>query len=77
MPGALGRDVKKNVDAIARSYSEKLAIPEPEIRTYILENLNYSLDEANLRGLKTFFEAAEELGLISSLRPLEFHPKLP
>ena len=64
----------QKVDAIARIYSEKLAVPEPEIRTYILENLNYSLDEANLRGLKAFFEAAAELGLISSPRPLEFHP---
>ena len=65
----------QEVDSIARIYSQKLAVPEEEIRTYILENLNYSLDEANLRGLETFYKAAAELGLISSPRPLKFYPK--
>jgi chorismate dehydratase len=65
----------KEVDSIARLYSKKLAVPEQEIRTYILENLNYSLDEANLRGLEAFYEAAAELGLISSPRPLKFYPE--
>ena len=66
----------QEVDSIARIYSQKLAVSEQEIRSYILENLNYSLDEANLRGLEAFYEAAAELGLISSPRPLEFYPEI-
>ncbi|MEE8348858.1 MAG: menaquinone biosynthesis protein [Acidobacteriota bacterium] len=65
----------EKVDSIARTYSQKLSVPEEEIRTYILENLNYSLDEDNLKGLATFYEAAAELGLISTPKPLEFYPE--
>ena len=67
----------QNVDSIARVYSQRLAVPEEEIRTYILENLDYSLDEANLRGLETFYEAASELELIPSPRSLNFYPSSP
>ncbi|MDA2933742.1 menaquinone biosynthesis protein [Acidobacteria bacterium AH-259-D05] len=64
----------KEVNLIAAAYSKKLGVPAEEIRKYILENLNYSLDEANLRGLQTFFDAAAELGLISPPRPVQFYP---
>ena len=64
----------KEVDSIATVYSQKLGVEAAEIRTYILENLNYSLDQSNLRGLQTFFDSAAELGLTSSSRPLEFYP---
>ncbi|MDA2923265.1 menaquinone biosynthesis protein [Acidobacteria bacterium AH-259-L09] len=63
----------KEIDSIARVYSEKLGVPAAEIRKYILENLNYSLDDSNLRGLQTFFELAAELELIPFARPLQFY----
>lgn len=62
----------KEIDSIAKTYSRKLAVPAAEIRDY-LATLNYSLDEANLRGLQTFFELAGKLALISTPRPIQFH----
>lgn len=64
----------QEVDSIARIYSKKLGVSKEEISTYILQNLDYSLDKANLRGLETFYAAAAELGLIQSHRPLDFYP---
>lgn len=61
------------VDTIAALYSDKLNVPAEEIRHYILCNLNYSLDAANLRGLQTFYQTAAELGLIASPREIEFY----
>lgn len=64
----------KEIDSIASLYSKKLGVEAGEIREYILENLNYSLDQDNLRGLQTFFDTAAELGLIASSRSLQFYP---
>ncbi len=62
------------IDSIASVYSKKLVVEAGEIREYILENLNYSLDQDNLRGLQTFFDTAAELGLTASSRSLQFYP---
>ncbi len=64
----------KEIQSIASVYSKKLGVEAGEIREYILENLNYSLDQDNLRGLQTFFDAAAELGLTTSSRSLQFYP---
>ncbi len=64
----------KEIDSIASVYSKKLGIEAGEIRRYILENLDYSLDQENLRGLQTFFDTAAELGLTASSRSLQFYP---
>ena len=64
------------IEQICRVYSERLGIPAAEIRSYLLSNLDYSLDHANQAGLCLFYKYAAELGLIPEVRPLEFHPAL-
>jgi len=61
-----------NIPEICQTYGQRLQLPPPEIRRYLLENLDYSLDEPNRRGLECFFSFAAELGIISEVRPLEF-----
>jgi chorismate dehydratase len=61
-----------NIPEICRTYGQRLQIPAAEIRRYLLENLDYSLDELNRRGLERFFSYAAELGIISGVRPVEF-----
>lgn len=63
----------QEVDLIAATYSARLKIPAGEIRDYILHNLDYGLDDANLRGLETFYDLSAELGLIASRRSLQFY----
>ena len=67
----------QKVDDIARIYSEKLQISASDIRRYIQNNLDYSLNATNLQGLQTFFDLAEELGFISTTNPLQFYPEPP
>ena len=69
----------REIESIARLYSQKLGLSTSEIRHYLSQNLDYSLDQSNLRGLETFFEIAERLGITSSSKSIEFYnqPKTP
>ena len=66
------REGLRNVDRIARMYSECLGLSPAEIRTYLLHHLDFSLDEANLKGLRAFFELAVEEGLAPADRAIDF-----
>jgi chorismate dehydratase len=75
----------QHVDAIATEAAAEMNLPAADLRRYLLENIDYHLDEENLRGLKRYYEFAAELGLVpaaktvemasepgSSVRPLDF-----
>ncbi len=64
----------QQLERIAELYSQRLSLPRAEILTYLSEYLDYGLDGENLRGLTTFFEMARDLGLIDTVRPLDFYP---
>jgi len=61
-----------SIPEICATYGERLHIPPAEIKRYLLENLDYSLDEPNRRGLECFFSYAAELGIITEAKPIEF-----
>lgn len=63
----------KEVGRISDIYAEKLGVPSSDIRDYILNNLDYSLDQSNLRGLRTFFEIAVEMRIIPHAVPIRFY----
>lgn len=64
----------QSLDQIASLYSERLGLPEGEIRVYLKDHLDYRLDPPHRQGLLKFFELAESLGLIPQIRPLDFLP---
>ena len=41
-----------------------MGLPAEDLRRYLAENIDYGLDEENLRGLGLFFKLAAEFGLI-------------
>jgi len=57
---------------IADGASLKLNLPASALETYLRDNIDFSLDEANQRGLETYYRKCAELGLIPRARPLEF-----
>jgi chorismate dehydratase len=61
-----------HVDDIAAEYAPKLDLPPVEVKVYLTENINYSLDEENLRGLRLFFKLARETGIIPVEKELHF-----
>jgi chorismate dehydratase len=60
------------LEEIAAEQSTQLGLPLEMIRTYLTQNIDYSLDEDNLEGLSLFFQLAREHRLIDSVRSLEF-----
>ena len=64
----------REVQKIADLYAGKLGVPSSDISNYILNNLDYSLDQSNLQGLQTFFDMAVELELTPCAMPVRFFP---
>ena len=57
---------------IAEGAALKLELPPRELERYLTENINFSLDEENLAGLRRYYEECARAGLIPRARELEF-----
>jgi chorismate dehydratase len=62
----------ENLDLIAREWSIRLGLSEPDIKSYLTENINYCLDRENHAGLNLFLRYCCENGLIASVPELRF-----
>jgi chorismate dehydratase len=62
----------KRLDEIGAEAAGELNLPAQKIIHYLSENIDYTLDEENLRGLNRFFFYATELGLIPGLKRIAF-----
>jgi len=62
----------KRISDIAEAASVKLDLPSSALESYLRDNIDFSLDEENLRGLRLYFEKCAAAGLIPRVRPLEF-----
>jgi chorismate dehydratase len=60
------------IGEIAEGAALKLELPPRELERYLTENINFSLDEENLAGLRRYYEECERAGLIPRARELEF-----
>ena len=60
------------VDEIAAEYAPRLGLSAAELRIYLTENIDYTLDEENLAGLRLFYRLAHEVGAIPTVKDLEF-----
>ncbi len=52
------------IDEISSAYSDRLGLNPSEIRSYLSSNLDYSLDEKNLKGLQLFLSLAHGSNLV-------------
>ena len=50
-------------------------LPAGELRRYLLENIDYRLDEENLRGLTRYYRLAAELRLIPQVNTIALAPE--
>ena len=60
------------LDAIANEAAQELSLPAAELRRYLSENIDYQLNDENLRGLIRYYAAAAKLGLIARVNGLAF-----
>jgi chorismate dehydratase len=58
------------VEEIVASYAAALRLPPDELRTYLLENISFTLDAEMRAGLDLFYRLAHKHGLLDALRPL-------
>ena len=61
-----------HLDDIAREYAPRLGMAREAVKVYLKENIDYSLDEENRRGLQLFYRLAHEIGLIPEVREIQF-----
>ena len=60
------------IGEIAEGAALKLDLPPHELERYLTENIDFSLDEENLAGLRLYYEECARAGLIPRARELEF-----
>ncbi len=61
-----------HVDEIAAEYAPKLKLEPSALKVYLTQNIDYSLDEENRKGLRLFYKLAREAGIIPIERELYF-----
>ena len=61
-----------SLDQIAREWAPRLRLTEADIRTYLTENIHYTLDPACLEGLQLFFRYAAEIGALPPAPEISF-----
>ena len=52
--------------------AHELELPQPTLESYLRNNIDFSLDEENRRGLELYFAYAAKLGLIPQSKPIEW-----
>jgi chorismate dehydratase len=62
----------ENLDRIAREWGPRLALSENEVKSYLTENIHYTLDPACLDGMRLFYQFACECGALPSVPSLCF-----
>ncbi len=66
----------QNVDALAREWAPRVGLSEGQVRSYLAENISYSLDAENLTGMELFFRYAVESGATAYAPAIEFIDQL-
>jgi chorismate dehydratase len=62
----------QHLDTIAAEAEKEMNLPASDLRRYLNENIDYTLDEENLEGLRHYYLSAAELGLIPESKGIAF-----
>jgi chorismate dehydratase len=62
-----------SLNAIARTWGQRLGLAESDVITYLTENIYYYLDEDCLDGLQLFYRYAAECQVLPRARDLRFY----
>lgn len=61
----------KHLSEISTGAAAELNLPANKLQRYLTENINFTLDAENQRGLTAFFQAAADLNLIPQAKPTD------
>lgn len=62
----------RHLDEIISNYESEISLGREDFKTYLSENISYSIDDSMRRGLELYFRLAHKNGLISQSKPLLF-----
>src|SRR5215510_1036578 len=62
----------QHITEITNAWAERLSLNQESIREYLTTNIDYSLDEDNIKGLRLFYRYAEECGVLPPAPELRF-----
>jgi chorismate dehydratase len=63
---------RESLDFIAGEWASRVGLTENEVKSYLTENIHYSLDPDCLDGMQLFYQYARECGALPSAPPLRF-----
>jgi chorismate dehydratase len=61
-----------HIGEISYEAAQDLELPQRTLESYLRNNIDFSLDPENRRGLQLYFEHAARLGLIPKAKPIEW-----
>ncbi len=61
-----------HIDDIANEYSPRLGLAPEAVKVYLKENIDYSFDEENRKGLELFYRLAHEMAIIPGAKEIVF-----
>ena len=61
----------RHLKEISAESSLELGLPAGKLERYLAENIDYTLDQENLEGLRRYFGLAAELGLVGNAKQVE------
>lgn len=62
----------KHIAEIVSAWAPRLGLPEKLVSDYLVENVDYSLDQDNLEGLRLFFRYAAECQVLPAAPEIQF-----
>jgi chorismate dehydratase len=62
----------QHLPEIVSAWAPRLGLPEKLVADYLAENVDYSLDQENLEGLRLFFRYALECGVLPASPEIQF-----
>lgn len=63
------------IPEICLGAARELDLPADKLESYLRDNIDFTLDEENRRGLELYFTHAAKLGLIPAAKPIEWAAK--
>ena len=62
----------ENLNQIAREWAPRVGLNEADVRSYLTDNIHYSLDSAHIEGLQLYYLLAQECGALPTAPDLDF-----
>ena len=62
----------QHLDEVIANYGPDIGLEKNEMRSYLAENISYSITDTMLQGMELYFDLAAKNGLIPEVKPMRF-----